>query len=195
MDDDEPPPRKSYPLSPSKLSKTPSWIMLGFILGAAFVAALPPFKKKAAPLISPVERPAVRPVPERAKPKPPQLTTIEAVFEVWGRYAVWSDDITEVALWSREERAFSDFYEVRRMGKVYYFRTIPTLTRRMLTHGVPMPKSPLQFTETEEQYREWVEYGRSEATTVAPVDRIIPPEQTRPRLEPALPPVDARTRK
>ena len=38
MDEDTPKPEKRYPLPASKLSKTPSWIMLGFLLGAIFVA-------------------------------------------------------------------------------------------------------------------------------------------------------------
>ena len=42
MDDKEPKPEKHYPISTAKMSKTPSWIMLGFLLAAAFVRLLSP---------------------------------------------------------------------------------------------------------------------------------------------------------
>jgi hypothetical protein len=198
MEDDEPKSEKRYPLSASKMSKTPSWIMLGFLLGAAFVAALPPLRKE-----PPREAAAFKAVPPpkpREPREPPQLTTIEAVFDVWGKYAVWSDDVTEVALWNVQENAFTNFYEVRRFGDGFYFRTIPRLTRRVIARGKPIPESPLQFTETEEQYREWVSYGRSErpAERMAPVrpSASAPPAEPTPvdrevkRMAPALPPPD-----
>ena len=68
---------------------------------------------------------AAEPAAKREPREPPQLTTIEAVFATWGKNAVWSDDITEVALWNDRDKAYSDFYEVRRYGGAYYFRTIP----------------------------------------------------------------------
>jgi hypothetical protein len=175
MENDEP--KQQRPISPSKLSKTPSWIMLGFVLGALFVLALPPLgNKTVAPPPSTISV-------ERAKPaapaEPPQLTTIEAVFEVWKDYAVWSDDTTEVVAWNAEKKAFSDIYEVRRLGGAYYFRTLPRLTRRIVTHGKPPPtECPLQFTETEEQYREWHEHGRKERPLERdwrPTQDLVPP--------------------
>jgi hypothetical protein len=180
MEDDEPKPPKQYPISSSKMSKTPSWIMLGFLLGAAFVASLPPLRKKPP---EPVTFKAVEPAKQTGPRTPPQLTTIEAVFAVWGRHAVWSDDVTEVAMWNLEDNAFTDFYEVRRIGGVYYFRTISQLTRRIITHGKPLPSEcPLQFTESEEQYREWHSYGRAER----PVEH-----DTRPRPTFTAPPAPA----
>lgn len=184
MEDDEPRSEKRYPLSASKMSKTPSWIMLGFLLGAIFVAALPPLRKKPAPegtTFRVAETPQPRPPRE-----PPQLTTIEAVFAVWGQYAVWSDDVTEVALWSDHDKAFTDFYEIRRFGDISYFRTIPKLTRRVIGRGKPIPESPLKFTETEEQYREWLNFGRSER----PVERDAPARPNTTTPPPAPAPVD-----
>jgi hypothetical protein len=144
--------------------------------------------------------------------KAPELTTIEAVFAAWGGNAVWSDDVTEVALWNIEDKAFTNFYEVRRYGDTYYFRTIPRLTRRIIARGKPLPDSPLQFTETEEQYREWLKYGRVERPAdrepqqrptfspppaAEPVNRSIKPSTPSlqsPELKPSLPPpVDAPT--
>ena len=191
MDEDESD-KKSYPISTSKLSKTPSWIMLGFVLGAVFVAALPPLQKRPAP--TPATFRAADPPRSTTPREPLQLSTIEAVFAEWGRHAVWSDDVTEVALWNSNDRAFSDFYEVRRSGDNYYFRTIPSLTRRIISRGKPMPESPLQFTESEEQYREWLRYGRAER----PVERVAPPRpkftqpaESEPSIRIEAPPVNA----
>jgi hypothetical protein len=193
--DDEPQPQKHYPLSTSKMSKTPSWIMLGFLLGAVFVAALPPRNKRVPEAA--VFR-AVEPPKPREPRSPPQLTTIEAVFAEWGRYAVWSDDATEVALWNTEDRGFTEFYEVRRFGDAYYFRSIPRLTRRIIAHGKPIPESPLQFTETEEQYREWQTYGRVERTvereplarprSSTPAPAPTPVDRSVDLVAPAIPP-------
>src|SRR5688572_30717624 len=99
MDDDERKAEQRYPLSTSKMSKTPSWIMLGFLLGAAFVAALPPLRKRQpAPPPEASGFKAAEPAKKREPREPPQLTTIEAVFATWGKHAVWADDVTEVAL-------------------------------------------------------------------------------------------------
>lgn len=140
------------PVQP-KLSLTPSWIMLGFVLGALTVFFLPRRDPQPAPPLPPA------PV---AAPSPPlRLTTIESVFAEWGAFAVWENSTTEVALWNTEQRGFTDFHEVRRVGETLYFRTIPRLTRRIVNRGQPLPEScPLQFTETEEHYREWLEQGR-----------------------------------
>ncbi len=159
MDDDAPPPERRPGAPPAaKLSKTPSWIMLGFVLGALFVTALPSRRKVPEPPAVGVVPPPAPPVPRAA----PLLTTVEAVFAEWGRFAVWSDHVTEIALWNAQDRAFSDCYEVRRVDGVFYFRSIPALTRRLISRGRPMPESPLRFTETEEQYQEWRQHGRSE---------------------------------
>ena len=156
MDDES---EHTYRSPRSKMSMTPSWVMLGFGLGAAFVLALPSWEKKPAP--QPVE---LRLVPAAPRPPaaPPQLSTVEAVFERWGQHAVWDDDTTEVRLWDSVKEEFAECYEVRRVGGVLYFRTIPRLTRRVINHGKRLPDSPLQFTETEEQYQEWVKDGRTE---------------------------------
>ena len=148
MDEDDTPPRPA----PAKPSKVPSWVTLGFVLGVLFVLALP---RRTAP--EPAAQPAVAQAP--AKPagpaEAPRLSTIEAVFAAWDRYAVWSNGTTEVALWSPDTKEFSECYEVMKVGENYYFRSIPSLTRPVLTHGV-VNDSPLQFTETERQRYEWL---------------------------------------
>lgn len=168
-DNDDPPPQKDYPLSPAKMSKTPSWIMFGFLLGVLFVFALP----KRTPPPAPLAPAPAAPEPAPREPRdPPPLSRIEAVFEVWGKHAVWApDDTTQVALWEPKLEAFADYYEVRKLDGKLYFRSLPALTRRVIERGKPLPDSPLKFTETEEQYQEWVEYGRRER----PIQRMWEP--------------------
>jgi hypothetical protein len=178
MEDDESKPERNYPISTTKMSKTPSWIMLGFLLGAAFVLALPPLRKRPLP-VEPAALRAVEPAKPEEPREPPQLTTIEAVFAEWGHHAVWSGDITEVALWNGRDKAFNQFYEVRRVRDVYFFRTIPKLTRRVIERGKPLPNSPLKFTESEEDYAEWDKYGRTERPAERP---------SRPRPQSSTPP-------
>lgn len=140
----------------SRMSKVPSWISVGFVLGAVFVWGLVKPQPPPPPEVKFVE--VVRPTPEETK-----LTTIEALFERWGEHAVWHQDTTEIAYWNPGTEEFSEFYEVRRIGDALYFRSIPKLTRRIINHGKPLPpEAPLRFTETEEQYREWREHGRYE---------------------------------
>ena len=166
-----------YPPTPSKLSKTPSWVMLGFILGALFVWMLP--REEVAPAPPAVARkPAPPPGPTRTVIT--SLTRIEAVFEAYGQPAVWDNELTEVALWNSETKSFSEFYEVKRTHDALYYRSIPKLTRLIVRHGKPLPNSPLQFTETEEQYREWREHGRTErAAEPVLTDPITPVIQTK----------------
>jgi hypothetical protein len=184
MDDDTGSPRSEYDrpwAGMAGLSKTPSWVMLGFAFGALFVFALMRERRPAGP--PPVAAPPAfeapaPPVPRRV----PALTTIEAVFEAWGEHAVWSGPTTEVALWSPQDRAFSEFYEVRRIDGRLYFRSLPELTRRIIRRGKELSDCPLQFTETEAQYREWLEFGRrerpAEPGSVTPVRPApsLPPE-------------------
>ena len=162
MKDDPEDPPSNYPLTSAtaKMSKTPSWVMLGFCVGAIFVyAMMRQDQATAPPTVSVHVVGPPRPVePREAMP----LSTIEAVFEVWKEHVVWFDQTAEVALWNSKELAYSEFYEVRRIGDIHYFRSIPKLTRRIVRHGKELPDSPLQFTETEEQYREWREHGRTE---------------------------------
>lgn len=154
----------------SKPSLVPSWLMLGFAVGALFVWALP------RPRPTPPRLEQAEATPVNIIKTPPQITTIEAVFAEWGKTAVWANDITEVALWSSETHAFSDCFEVLRSGGAYFFRSIPRLTRPVLTHGTREP-SPLQFTETEAQRAEWLGEKRQEtwrALSAAARDKLQP---------------------
>jgi hypothetical protein len=146
-------PAKTFPPAAYRLSKTPSWVTLGFMLGALFVWALPQVEKTVAPAAG------KSPVVQLERPK---ATEIEAVFAEWGHFAVWENGLTEVALWDVDKRSYSICYEVLRDGENLYFRSIPRLTRPVLVHGVPSTM-PLQFTETEAMRREWLEHGQHES--------------------------------
>lgn len=162
--------------------------MLGFILGALFVAALPPFRRQPPLVVPPRSVELTRPAPAR---QPQPLTTIEAVFEEWHKFAVWEGDTTEVALWNSDSRDFVDYFEVRRVGTVYYYRSLTALTRRPFMPPKLPPESPLRFTETEERYRERLEQGGG-VDWRRPVE--VPPRATPPKIEyPALTPPGPRT--
>jgi len=178
-------PEKKYPPSPARMSKVPSWIMLGFLLGVLAGLAVrrepppAPAKPPAAPVL-----PSQATVPPGARPRE-SLTKIEAVFADWGHLAIWDNNTTEVALWNSDDHAFSEFYEVRRLDRDLYFRSVPKLTRLILRHGTPPPgECPLLFTETEQQYREWREHGRFER----PSEPIAPPPRAAPPAAPAVSP-------
>jgi len=187
MDDDEQRPRKKYPVSIAKLSKTPSWIMLGFVLGALFVIALPPLTED-----TPAAAPAPAAEPPRAAPPAPQLTTIEAVFEDprWRDYIVWANDTTEVALWNNQARDFIDFYEARRVGGVNYFRSLTSLTRPIIKPREPLPADcPLRFTAppAEDVFRD---ASRRAGREWRPAPQTLPSiELPRPRVQPDKAPV------
>jgi hypothetical protein len=129
--------------------------MVGFVLGALFVLALPHHEPEAPPpRAAPVQ--ALPEPPPQGKPlAPPRISTIEAVFDAYGQYAVWDHDTTEVALWNSEAKSFSDCFEVMRTPEGYFFRSIPHLTHPILTHGVK-GDPPIRFTETAEQRADWL---------------------------------------
>jgi hypothetical protein len=142
-----------YPKRVNTPSKTPSWVMLGFIIGVLSVLAFKE-EQKQLDIKKPVTAVPVKEV-QRTVVMAPRLTVIEAVFDQWGDNAVWDHNKTEVALWNSQLRDFSDCYEVIRFGEGYFFRSIPHLTHPVLTHGVKAG-SPLQFTETENQRAAWL---------------------------------------
>jgi len=183
-DDDE----TDRPVPEKKPSLIPSWVTLGFILGALFVLALPRAERAMRPPagdgtaegtehargalgkeIGEADGKVAGEMGEggskgggsAAARASARIATIEAVFEQYGHYAVWKNDVTEVAMWNADTKDFTDFYEVARMDGNYYFRAIPHLTRPVLTHGVPAD-CPLMFTETAEQRQQWLNDVRKE---------------------------------
>lgn len=155
-------PRREYPLSPAKMSKTPSWVMLGFLLGGVTAWSVLAQLNKDRVATGGAKRAAAPAEPTVVRYVPQPVTTVEAVFGEWAKYAVWEFDVTEVALWNKDTGAFTDCFEVVRSSGRYYFRSIPELTRRPIRRGKEIPECPLLFTETEQQYLEWKQHGRSE---------------------------------
>lgn len=165
--------------SAAKLSRTPSWVLLGFIVGAGFVWLLP--EREAAPVATKVAE--VAPVAKaQSSPRLPakrSVTDIEAVFEEYGRYAVWDQNRTEVGMWNAQKNAYGDFYEVIRQEGNLYFRSIPRLTRPMLANA-EHSEVPLVFTETEEMRKQWYE-ARKEM-----VPGYAAPRPEAPKVEPQV---------
>ncbi|MFT3782837.1 MAG: hypothetical protein QM790_12575 [Nibricoccus sp.] len=144
----------SEPSSKPKLSTAPSWVMVGFVIGALFswgvqrelarrhleaAPAAPP------PVSAPVETPKSPAVmKERAS-----LVAVENIFAQYGSNAVWRNDITEFALWNAETNKFSECFEAVRTGELLHFRTISHLTRPVIRPN-PVPDAPIRFTEPEE---------------------------------------------
>jgi len=186
MDDDTP--TESRPPSPAKMSMTPSWVMLGFVLGAFFVWALPEPEKTPPTPPARLER-----APEQTMPaaRLPRLTDVEAVFAQWDRYAIWDNDATEVAYWNEETNSFSNFFEVLRVGDRLFFRSIPKLTRPLIKRGVEA-HSPLLFTGVAEVSRPMLERATPPPMPDQPVERLLPPKIVAPTPQPraAPPPLD-----
>src|SRR3954464_13093159 len=109
MDDEPDEPR---PPKREQLSKTPSWVMLGFVLGVDCVLAWPRKPDPRPPLtVSPARQPA--PVEKRSTPPTiARALFFENVFAEWSKYAVWENELTEVAFWSAETKSFSENFEV-----------------------------------------------------------------------------------
>jgi len=134
-----------------ELSKVPSWILLGFLIGAAFVFLLRReyifgSEAAAASLVEPaLAVPAAPPPSLTALKGEPSLTAIEAIWTAWGEHAVWMGEVSEVAMWNTQSLAFSDCLEVTRRGESYFFRSIPKLTRPIVDRGLGI-KAPIQFT-------------------------------------------------
>lgn len=171
MDEQE----EAHPPSPARLSKTPSWVMLGFLLGVLFVLFLP--RKATQPNVVPP------PTPVPAMRMPPTVERalfFEGVFAEWSKYAVWENDLTEVGFWNSDTKSFSDRFEVMRSGDRAYFRSILNFTRPVMTHGVP-DNSPLQFTETQTMREEWLKENSAENVR----QFLAPPYQVTPRFTPA----------
>ena len=135
-----------------ELSKVPSWILLGFLIGAAFVFLLRReyiFGGDPAPttFVEPIPppAPAASPTSLTALEGEPSLSAIEAIWMAWGEHAVWIGELSEVAMWNTQNLAFSDYVEVTRRGESYFFRSIPKLTRPIVDRGLGI-RAPIQFT-------------------------------------------------
>ena len=135
-----------------ELSQAPSWILLGFVIGAVFVFLLRRQYIVEEALLAPpvVEAPANAASeglasPTAARAGESTAVAFDAVWRAWGHHAVWVDDTTQVALWNAKSGDYSDAFEVVRKGDEFYFRPLPALTRPMVDRGLGVG-APLQFT-------------------------------------------------
>lgn len=145
-DPDQPPP---------KPSQAPSWVLLGFVLGILCMLALSKVRRPGGSGVVTEEAPVLSAPAPAPKPSPGRFQGVEAVFYEWASYAVWDHDTTEVTVYDPDLKRYAESYEVLRSADEYYFRTIPALTRPVLSHGVP-ENAPLIFTETVESRARWL---------------------------------------
>lgn len=141
-----------------KLSKTPSWVMVGFAAGVLVVLAVqneldrrqresePPKVRKTQPEKVPASN--IMTLKDR-----PSLMAVEAVFEQEADQAVWENDLTEIAVWNEATARYSDCFEVARYLGSYYFRSISRLTRPLIDEPVG-PNTLIVFTEPESRRKE-----------------------------------------
>ncbi len=146
--------------SRDKLSKVPSWIMLGVVLGGIGFYGVQSFfeeqherkqRQKSPPAVSAPAPPPAK-TPDGNPPAPAKnaahmsLFAIDAVFRTHGASAVWEHDLTEIVLWNPATQSYSTGVEVLRNGDTYYYRLLDRLTRPVLTEGVD-PSAPIRLTE------------------------------------------------
>lgn len=161
---------------PPRRSSAPLWLTLGFAAGLAFGwMAL----RDDAPPPAAVKESAVTVASDRAEipVNAGTLRAVEQTFERWGGYAVWENDVTEIAAWDARRKRHSDFYEVRRHDGKLYFRSLRALTRPLVDHGDGV--TPVGFTEPQwmrdQFYREHPDYDPATAPHVDLPPR--PPER------------------
>lgn len=166
-----------------KSTPIPLFLTLGFAAGIGF-GYLAFHEEKSKTHIAPPLTVKAAPIQRDAG----TLASLEVTFERWGGYAVWANDVTELAAWDPRQKKHSDFFEVRRADGKFYFRTIPVLTRPLIEHGV-RTSLPFWFTETPEMrerfYRENPDYDPDKEPMVdlppKPPERYAPPSSTRSR--------------
>jgi hypothetical protein len=144
------------PHSRDSLSRTPSWVMLGFIIGCIVSLSVkkqidsrgePRPTSRAEAALAPTPTPTPTPEPRHAT-----LAEMEAIFERWEDHAVWRNGITEVAFWDAATNRYSEYVEVLKSGDYYYFRNLSRLTRPLVEEGIPSDM-PLRFTDPEARKR------------------------------------------
>ena len=159
------------PVPKEKLSKTPSWIMVGFIIGCLFAYVVDREIEKRRPQPAAPQAPAPA-APVRPPEIPPALrlsqNEVDAIFTQAAEDAVWENDLTEVVLWNSRTQKFSDIVEVMRSGPYYYYRPISRLTRPLITADAP-PGALILFTETEKARAKRLE-------SIPPIFRPAPPK-------------------
>lgn len=182
----------------SKSGNTPFILTLGFAAGLAAGAFL--FREEVATATKPAPNSQPHPHPQSEPIETVRdagtLAALEQTFQRWGGYAVWENDVTEIAAWDPRKRRHSDFIEIRRANGKFYFRTIHRLTRPLIDHGRKLAL-PIAFTEPqwmrEKFHRENPGYDRDTEETVElpprPPERFDRPPQRPFAIPPSAPPL------
>ncbi len=173
-------------------SKAPLWLTLGFVVGLGFGwLAFENHSTSESTASSAVKADPVRPA-RPFIPDPPraavQLGELEELFQAWGGYSIWENNVTQLAVWNGSTSRHSDFYEVRRSSRKFYFRTLPKAEWPLIDHG-EMVRCPLWFAETPEMRKKFYR----EHPEVLPGMPILHNLPKRSPLLPPLPPVPAET--
>ena len=109
----------------AKPSQAPSWVILGFVLGALCVFAFPrterPVPTAPVPPAAEIEHATIRAQPIS------RFQAVEAVFTEWATYASWDADTTEISVYDPDLKKYAECYEVLRHGDDLY---LPIRSRR-----------------------------------------------------------------
>ena len=170
-------------------NSVPGWITLGFLSGLVFALSSREQgrhrRSSSRAGVTVRERSCRLERDRRQIPNLPldasTLGEVEVLFQAWGGYAIWKNNVTQFALWNKDTDAHTDFYEVRRANRIYYFRTLPKKDWPLIDHG-EMARCPLWFAETPEM-REKFYREHPEMTPTTPILRTLPPRA------PLLPPL------
>lgn len=125
------------PVPKEKLSKTPSWIMVGFVVGCLFAYVADREMEKRRPASAPLPAPVVQSAPVAPPETPPSMrlsqNEVDAMFRQVFENAAWENDLTQIAVWNPLTQKFSDLVEVMRSGEYFYYRPLTRLTRPLIT--------------------------------------------------------------
>lgn len=170
---------RSSPRQRQKLSPVPSWITLGFVLGALTVWAFLKRPERPANMGAGVAGDAAIVAGAQVEePKPrnvasladrPSFNVVDAVFELHRAYAFWEDDRTQIALWNSVTGEYSDFFEVYRTDDATFYRPIEKITW-WLIDGYGPEEGLIRFAETNDmRLRRYAKAG------ILPESRRLPP--------------------
>ena len=159
-------------------------LTLGFAAGLVFAwAAL----RTGEPPSRPVAAPKAGPAPSSTIPDAPRgqasLGEVEVLFMTWGGYCVWRENLTQFAVWNGTAGKHADFFEVRRSGPRFYFRTLPQADWPLIDHG-RVVRCALWFAEPREDRERFYR----ENPGIRPGQLELVDRPARPPLLPPLPP-------
>lgn len=173
-----------YDAPPKKPSHVPSWVMLGFVLGALTVWSLLDTSPRAtvatdesgAPPAATTTRDDPTAENPLARPDRPSIEIVEALLELYRPFVFWDRGLTQIAVWNGRTAAYTDYFEVISTETGTYFRSLEALTWWPIENYGP-EESPIRFCETNEmRLRRFREAG------LVPEQRVLPPPQP-PRFE------------